>query len=114
MSDDEGRGRSESADGDGVVPFTDIEGSTLLWDRHPDAMREALAHHDEILRTAIAAYGEFVFFTAGDAFSAAFLTSDKAVALCLWTSSAECPPLRAEVGGRTPIRSGGSGRSPSP
>jgi transcriptional regulator with XRE-family HTH domain len=26
--------------------FTDIEGSTQLWEQHPVAMREALAHHD--------------------------------------------------------------------
>ena len=26
--------------------FTDIEGSTRLWEEHPDAMRGALARHD--------------------------------------------------------------------
>jgi class 3 adenylate cyclase len=30
--------------------FTDIEGSTHLWDIAPDAMRQALALHDEIVR----------------------------------------------------------------
>ena len=25
--------------------FTDIEGSTRLWEQHPEAMRQALAHH---------------------------------------------------------------------
>ena len=28
--------------------FTDIEGSTRLWEAHPDAMREALARHDDL------------------------------------------------------------------
>ena len=32
--------------------FTDIEGSTPLWDAHPDTMGLSLARHDEILRTA--------------------------------------------------------------
>ena len=29
--------------------FTDIEGSTRLWEQHPDAMRPALARHDALL-----------------------------------------------------------------
>ena len=33
--------------------FTDLEGSTRLWEEHPDAMQRALARHDEILRDAI-------------------------------------------------------------
>jgi class 3 adenylate cyclase len=33
--------------------FTDIEGSTQLWERHPKAMRLALARHDAILRQAV-------------------------------------------------------------
>ena len=32
--------------------FTDIEGSTRLWEQHPDAMRPALARHDDLLRQA--------------------------------------------------------------
>ena len=37
--------------------FTDIEGSTPLWEQHPDAMRQALERHDVILRAAIDAHG---------------------------------------------------------
>ena len=33
--------------------FTDLEGSTRLWEEHPEAMQGALARHDEILRDAI-------------------------------------------------------------
>src|SRR5262249_57418799 len=29
--------------------FSDIEGSTRLWDDHPDAMRDALAQHDDLM-----------------------------------------------------------------
>src|SRR5712664_3953862 len=37
--------------------FTDIEGSTRLWEQHPEAMRDALARHDEILRDAVESHG---------------------------------------------------------
>ncbi len=35
--------------------FTDIEGSTKLWEQHPEAMQAALARHDALLHTEIAA-----------------------------------------------------------
>src|SRR3989337_1209717 len=34
--------------------FTDIEGSTRLWEEHPEAMKRALDRHDAVLRAAIA------------------------------------------------------------
>ncbi len=46
--------------------FTDLEGSTALWDAHPAVMQGALARHDEIVRSAIAAHGGFIFSTGGD------------------------------------------------
>jgi predicted ATPase/class 3 adenylate cyclase len=52
--------------------FTDIEGSTRLWEEHPDAMRDALACHDEIVREAIGSHDGHVFATGGDGFAAAF------------------------------------------
>jgi len=55
--------------------FTDVEGSTKLWERHPEAMRTALARHDEIIRRAIEVNGGYVFKTVGDAFCAAFPTA---------------------------------------
>ena len=33
--------------------FTDLEVSTRLWEQEPEAMRGALARHDEILRDAV-------------------------------------------------------------
>jgi len=33
--------------------FTDLEGSTRLWEQHPDAMRDALARHDAPLLGAL-------------------------------------------------------------
>ena len=52
--------------------FTDVEGSTRLWEEHPDAMRDALALHDAILEQQIRDSGGFIHSTAGDAYSAAF------------------------------------------
>ena len=37
--------------------FTDIEGSTRLWETQPDAMRVALALHDTLMRTAVETAG---------------------------------------------------------
>jgi predicted ATPase/class 3 adenylate cyclase len=59
--------------------FTDVEGSTRLWQEHPEAMTTALARHDEILRGAIGAHDGYVFSTAGDAFAVAFGRSASAV-----------------------------------
>lgn len=67
--------------------FTDIEGSTRMWEQHPDAMRDALALHDEILEREIQAAGGLVHSTAGDAYSAAF--SDPADAIAAAISAQE-------------------------
>src|SRR6187200_1654629 len=52
--------------------FTDMEGSTHLWEQQPRAMQAAVAHHDTLLREAIESRGGYVFKTVGDAFCAAF------------------------------------------
>jgi predicted ATPase/class 3 adenylate cyclase len=59
--------------------FTDVEGSTKLWERGPEAMSQALVRHDELLREAVEAHRGFVFKTMGDAFYAAFSTAAEAV-----------------------------------
>jgi predicted ATPase/class 3 adenylate cyclase len=52
--------------------FTDIEGSTRLWEQQPEAMSAALAYHDALLRRVIKSHGGRVFKTVGDACFAAF------------------------------------------
>src|SRR5947207_1582150 len=52
--------------------FTDIEGSTKLWEQFPELMRSALARHDSILRRVIEGQGGTVFKTVGDSFCATF------------------------------------------
>ena len=52
--------------------FTDIEGSTRLWEHEPARMRSALAVHDAIARSAIEGHRGLVVKTTGDGFHAAF------------------------------------------
>src|SRR6266540_3973345 len=59
--------------------FTDIEGSTQLWERHPQAMGTVVARHEALLREAIAAAGGVVFKLVGDAICAAFASAQDAV-----------------------------------
>src|SRR5437868_13444173 len=59
--------------------FTDIEGSTPLWDRNADAMRSATARHNALLRESISAHGGDTFRVVGDAFCVAFADADSAV-----------------------------------
>ena len=59
--------------------FTDIEGSTRLWDEHPGEMAGVLADHDRLVREAVEGRGGRVFSTAGDAFAAVFPSALAAV-----------------------------------
>ena len=55
--------------------FTDIAGSTQLWERQPQAMTAALARHDAILRMAIETAAGRVVKTTGDGLMAVFPTA---------------------------------------
>jgi predicted ATPase/class 3 adenylate cyclase len=63
--------------------FTDIEGSTVRWERDRAAMQQAVRRHDAIMRAAITEHGGYVFKTFGDAFCAAFTDPEGAVAAML-------------------------------
>ena len=81
--------------------FTDIEGSTRLWQQHPGPMKGALARHHELLQHTIEGNGGYVFQIVGDAFCAAFATASKGVAAALAAQRA----LAGEAWGATgPIR----------
>ncbi len=58
----------------GIVTFlfTDIEGSTKLWERSPAVMREELAAHDRLLREIIERNHGVIFKTVGDECCSAF------------------------------------------
>ena len=93
---------------DGVVTFlfTDIEGSTRLWEGQPAAMEAALARHDALLRTAIEANHGHVIKSMGDGLFAAFGAAQDAVAAALACQRAllaadwsELPrPIRVRMG----------------
>jgi len=59
--------------------FTDLEGSTQLWNEQQAAMQSAVARHDTILRTIFERADGYVFTTAGDSFAVAFHDADAAV-----------------------------------
>ena len=59
--------------------FTDVEGSTRRWEADADAMRVALAAHDEVLRGAVEAHGGWMFKHTGDGVCAAFASPRSAV-----------------------------------
>jgi predicted ATPase/DNA-binding SARP family transcriptional activator len=52
----------------GVVTFllTDIEGSTALWDAHPDAMADALERHDTLIAERVEAHGGLLLQSKGE------------------------------------------------
>jgi class 3 adenylate cyclase len=50
--------------------FTDIEGSSRLWEEHPEQMGEAVARHDQIVVDSIARHAGTVVKTRGEGDSA--------------------------------------------
>src|SRR5712692_3140909 len=96
--------------------FTDIEGSTPLWERDPAAMQAAVAQHHAIVRGAIDAQGGQVFQIVGDAFQAAFplaapavqaaVAAQRQLAAASWGATG---PLRVRMGLHTgPAEPGGA------
>ncbi len=90
--------------------FTDLEGSTALWEQHPDAMRAALARHDELVGGAIEGRGGYVVKSTGDGFLAAFASAPDAVAAAIDAQLAlagerwaETGPLRVRMGLHTGV-----------
>jgi predicted ATPase/class 3 adenylate cyclase len=63
--------------------FTDIEGSTRLWERHHEPMKEALERHDEILREAVETSNGQVVKSTGDGLMAVFDLAADGVSACL-------------------------------
>ncbi|MGO9456555.1 MAG: adenylate/guanylate cyclase domain-containing protein [Acidimicrobiales bacterium] len=89
--------------------FTDVEGSTRLWEEAPEAMQLALERHDATLRQAIEEGGGYVFATGGDGFAAAFGTAGAAVAAAIEAQvrlSCEAPDERAPLRVRMAVHTG--------
>jgi predicted ATPase/class 3 adenylate cyclase len=81
-------GMAERPTGTVTFLFTDLQGSTRLWEEHAAQMQVALERHDKILRSSIEIHGGWVFSTAGDAFAAAFARAGDAVAAAVDAQSA--------------------------
>src|SRR6201981_2600533 len=93
----------------GVVTFlfTDVEGSTRLWEADPDEMRLALAAHDQVLRKAIEAHGGWLFKHTGDGVCAAFGSPKSAVDAAVAAQQALELPVRMGIAtGEAELRDG--------
>jgi predicted ATPase/class 3 adenylate cyclase len=93
----------------GVVTFlfTDVEGSTRRWENDADAMRAALAAHDNVLRTAIETHGGWLFKHTGDGVCAAFASPTGAVDAAVAAQQALQLPVRMGIAtGEAELREG--------
>jgi predicted ATPase len=93
----------------GVVTFlfTDIEGSTRRWEADAVAMREALVAHDEVLRSAVAGHGGFLFKHTGDGVCASFGSPKAAVDAAIAAQLALELPVRMGLAtGEAELRDG--------
>jgi predicted ATPase/class 3 adenylate cyclase len=59
--------------------FTDVVGSTRLWERHQEAMEANLPRHDEIIRRVVESHGGRLVKKTGDGAHLAFATANDAV-----------------------------------
>jgi predicted ATPase len=78
--------------------FTDIEGSTRLWETDADAMRVALAEHDVVLREAIESRDGWLFKHTGDGVCAVFASARAALEAAVDAQRRLVLPVRMGVG----------------
>src|SRR4051794_7253715 len=99
--------RDDAITGTGTLAFlfTDIAGSTRLWERQPTAMTNALQRHDAILIDAIRSAAGRVVKTTGDGMMAVFATAADAVDAAITAQHAltqtewgETGPLHVRMG----------------
>jgi predicted ATPase/class 3 adenylate cyclase len=85
--------------------FTDLEGSTRLWEQYPEAMKEAVARHDALLGQIVVDHRGQVVKRTGDGMYAVFATAEDgataAVAAQLALAAQSWGPI-----GAMPVRMG--------
>ena len=88
-----------------IILFTDLEGSTRLWQQYPVAMQSALERHDEVLRTAVENANGRIVKSTGDGFYAVFENASEALNACITAqkrlveeSWPQTGPLRVRMG----------------
>jgi predicted ATPase/class 3 adenylate cyclase len=96
--------------------FSDVESSTRIWEKHPDAMATALARHDAILRECVETKSGTIVKTTGDGLMAVFerpadavLAGVRAQRSLQDQSWGETGPLRIRIGmhaGEAQLRGG--------
>src|SRR5215208_7636841 len=84
--------------------FTDIEGSTALWEQDQAAMATAVERHHTLMRTAIETHHGVLFKRVGDAIQAAFFTAPDAVAAALDAQRSLAADGWSEGGGVLTVR----------
>ena len=87
--------------------FTDIEGSTRRWEADADAMRAALAAHDEVLRETVEAHDGRLFKHTGDGVCAVIRFARSAVDAAVAAQRALELPVRMGIAtGEAELRGG--------
>ncbi|HKU67788.1 MAG TPA: adenylate/guanylate cyclase domain-containing protein [Candidatus Baltobacteraceae bacterium] len=86
--------------------FTDIVGSTRLWERAPQAARQALARHNEILANIVASHDGTIFKTVGDACCCVFADPAQAVRAAIAMQRALSQEAWPQAAGTVEIRIG--------
>ena len=70
-------------DGEITLVFTDIQGSTKLWEAHGAAFQVALDLHNQVIRTSIERHMGYEVKTEGDSFMVAFRSVFNAIQFCM-------------------------------
>jgi predicted ATPase/class 3 adenylate cyclase/DNA-binding CsgD family transcriptional regulator len=89
--------------------FTDVEGSTRLWEEHPAEMPASLERHGEILRTSIKRRDGYVFAATGEGFAVAFTHARDAIDTAVEVQRAlaiECLPSMLQLAVRMGLYTG--------
>ena len=70
-------------EGDVTIIYTDVQGSTSLWEADPLAMKKSTDIHDAIIRKCYSDHGGYEITTEGDAFNLAFQHPADAIGFAL-------------------------------
>jgi predicted ATPase/class 3 adenylate cyclase len=96
-------GVAELPSGTVTFLFTDVEGSTRLWEAHGEAMRAALARHDALLAAAVSEHRGHVVKTLGDGVIAVFVTAHDAL-VAAWSAQRAIADASWDVTGPLGVR----------
>jgi predicted ATPase/class 3 adenylate cyclase len=86
--------------------FTDLEGSTPLWEQYPELMQVVSARHDQLLRAVFEGNGGRVVKTTGDGFHVVFVSPADGIAAALAGQQAITIEVWPAEVGRIKVRMG--------